>query len=394
MKRALLLLTLAACSSTAQQPPVSPRDPPLNERVLVVYNGYAKDSRKVAEYYAAKRHIPSANLCRILPPLLWTDAGTVVVPWNEFEAVIRAPIRRCLVNVGRDKVLYIVLTFQTPYKLSSAPPGQGISLDQYIADLWDEAGKSGRVANPYYALSQTKANVYQPFVSLVDYRRQPGAKRIYSVWRLDGATRALALGLVDKAILAEKQAPSGQGCFDLRYGYKDMNSVPDRSYDSGEWDIYRAAQLTREFGISVTEDTNPEEFGTPPAPRRCDHAILYAGWYSLDHYNDAFTWDPGAIGLHLDSLSAANPRDGNNWSANAIKKGITVTAGALDEPSLDGMPHPDGIFRNLFEGANVGDAFLRNTLWLKWMIIQLGDPLYCPFPAGHPASPPKAETKP
>jgi hypothetical protein len=31
------------------------------------------------------------------------------------------------------------------------------------------------------------------------------------------------------------------------------------------------------------------------------------------------------------------------------------------------------------EGANVGDAFLRNTLWLKWMIINIGDPLYRPF---------------
>jgi hypothetical protein len=34
------------------------------------------------------------------------------------------------------------------------------------------------------------------------------------------------------------------------------------------------------------------------------------------------------------------------------------------------------------EGANVGDAFLRNTRWLKWMIVNVGDPLYQPFPGG------------
>ena len=62
-----------------------------------------------------------------------------------------------------------------------------------------------------------------------------------------------------------------------------------------------------------------------------------------------------------------------------MKKGITVTAGAITEPHLLGMPHPDGIFRDLLAGSNVGDAFLRNTLWLNWMILQIGDPLYRPL---------------
>jgi hypothetical protein len=54
----------------------------------------------------------------------------------------------------------------------------------------------------------------------------------------------------------------------------------------------------------------------------------------------------------------------------------------LDEPYLEGMVRPSGTFRNLLEGANVGDAFLRNTRWLKWEILYFGDPLYTPFPGG------------
>ncbi len=119
-----------------------------------------------------------------------------------------------------------------------------------------------------------------------------------------------------------------------------------------------------------------------PRPRRCDNAALYTGWYSLNNYNDAFTWSPGAIGFHLDSLSAFTPRGGENWAANALTRGITVTSGAVAEPYLEGLAHADGVFRNLFEGAPVGDAFLRNTAYLKWMIINLGDPLYRPFPNG------------
>ena len=134
--------------------------------------------------------------------------------------------------------------------------------------------------------------------------------------------------------------------------------------------------------MSVTEDEQEAEFGTVPAPLRCENVALYAGWYSYNNYNDAFSWATGAIGFHLDSGSALDPRSGANWSANALQRGITVTSGAVNEPYLEGLPHADGVFRNLFEGANVGDAFLRNTAFLQWMIINIGDPLYRPFSGG------------
>lgn len=60
-------------------------------------------------------------------------------------------------------------------------------------------------------------------------------------------------------------------------------------------------------------------------------------------------------------------------------RGITVTGGAIDEPFAPNLFKFDGIFRNLFEGANVGDAVLRNTPVLKWRLVNIGDPLYRPF---------------
>jgi uncharacterized protein (TIGR03790 family) len=89
----------------------------------------------------------------------------------------------------------------------------------------------------------------------------------------------------------------------------------------------------------------------------------------LGHYNDAFTWNPGAIGFHLDSASATSPRGAGNWSGGALIKGITVTSGAVAEPFLEGLAHPDQVFLYLFQGANLADAFLRSTRWLKWMIL-------------------------
>jgi uncharacterized protein (TIGR03790 family) len=129
------------------------------------------------------------------------------------------------------------------------------------------------------------------------------------------------------------------------------------------------------------------------APLHCDNTALYAGWYSLKHYNDAFTWNVGAIGIHMDSSSAENPRLGESWVANALAKGITVTAGAVNEPYLQGLPSPDVIFSAIYEGANVGDAFLRGERWLKWMIVNVGDPLYRPFPNGRTHADAPAEKK-
>jgi len=353
---------------------------PLNQRVLVVYHANVPESLEVARYYMARRDIPASHQCAITPP------DTKSVGWGDFDSSVRGPIRDCLDAVGRDQILYIVFTYQTPYKLDQVPIDGGFearSLDQYIADIWDESGPddSAELAeHPYFAAAQSQGNFYPPFVSLADYRSQPTALTLYSVWRLDGATADLAKGLVDQAIEAEANGLRGQGCFDRNRGRLD--DLPDWSYATADWDLHRAAEFARQAGLSVTEDDQEAEFGTPPAPLRCDDAALYAGWYAYDHYNDAFTWNPGAIGFHLDSASALDPRAGSNWAANALLRGITVTSGSVSEPYLEGLAHPDGVFRNLFEGANVGDAFFRNTAFVKWMVINLGDPLYRPYRGG------------
>ncbi len=348
---------------------------PLNQRVLVVYDTDFAGSRDVANYYMAKRGIPERNSCKI------RVSSAEYIGRDEFEKHVKQPIRKCLDTLGKDQILYIVFSYQTPFVLQL--DGKSYSLDQFVADIWDEylpfrPASQGEV-QPYLGYAQSEGNVYQPFVSLAAYREKPGAPHIYSVWRIDAATPALAKGLIDKALFAEAHGLSGNACFDLT---TPIAGVADYRYGAGNWDIYQAEQFARAAGFPILEDTHSEEFGTAPAPLRCDGAALYAGWYTLNHYNDAFSWNPGAIGIHLDSASAYSPRKGPNWAANALLKGITITSGAVSEPFLENLPHPDQAFLSLFEGANVGDALLRSTQLLKWMIINIGDPLYRPFPNG------------
>ena len=348
----------------------------LNERVLVVYNASVSDSLAVARYYMEQRQIPESNRCRI------SVESTDYLKQQEYESRVKTPVRRCIEALGKQKILYIVFSYQTPYVVTIGD--RGFALDSNIADIWDEYSNS-RPGNevgdhPYFGEAQSQGNVYAPFVPLAAYRDLPRAANLYSVWRLDAANANLAKGLVDKALYAETHGLSGKGCFDLQYG--SVDGLADYGSAAGDWDIHQSAELARRAGFEVVEDDTRAEFGTPPAPLRCDGAALYAGWYSLNHYNDAFTWNPGAIGLHLDSASAQNPRGGTNWSANAVMKGITITSGATAEPYLEGLAHPDQVFLYLFQGANAGDALLRSTRWLKWMILNIGDPLYRPFPKG------------
>lgn len=352
---------------------------PLNERVLVVYNSWTKDSQKVADYYMAKRRIPKSNRCALkLDDRQAQDYA--IVHWTDFDGMVKSPIKKCLQIAGKYKVLYIVMAYETPFKLYLNPEGYGMAIDSYISDIWDEAGGPARATNPYNVLlhGRTLPPHYLPFAA---YRDKPGAKTVYSVWRLDGHSATEAEALIDKAIQAEHEGLRGQVCIDRRRG-DDWSQIPEAGYGEGEWALQRAADASKAAGFKVLEDSHVEEFGTAPAPLRCDNAALYAGWYQLNNYNDAFTWNVGAIGIHMDSDSAVSPRSGKNWVANAITHGITVTAGAVEEPYLQGLPSPDVIFSALYDGANAGDAFFRGERWLRWMTLNIGDPLYRPFPFG------------
>jgi uncharacterized protein (TIGR03790 family) len=370
-----LLLWLAA---------YAPAQEDLAGRVLVVYNQNSSASAQVAEHYLTRRRIPRRNLCAIAP------AAMDELSWDAFNSTVKTPVRNCLNAIDpARRILYIVLSFDTPFRVNAGVPAQyyhpqgqssatpGRAVDSYLIDLWE--GYAIR-ENPYAVNADTKNNVYQTFESLADFNQRGAGPPVYSVWRLDGPTPDIAQGLVDKAIYAETYGLSGRACFDRNRGLFNVLQETDASYLATDWDMYRAAEFAREMGWDTQEDFVEAEFGASPAPARCDGAAFYTGWYSYNNYNDAFSWTPGAIGFHIDSASAFNPRGGTNWAANALRRGITVTSGAVEEPFVRLFPKTDQVLRYLLQGANVGDAFLRSSLFKDWQFINLGDPLYRPFP--------------
>ena len=145
-----------------------------------------------------------------------------MLSWADFNTYVKTPIRHCINFNALGEIFYIVFTYNTPYKVT-APNLLVYSLDSFIADLWDWVTPPNTFGvpsapQPYYAESQSQGNVYVPFLALENLF----GKIIYSVWRLDAATPALAQGLVDKAMLAESSGLTGQVCIDEQIAVYDI----------------------------------------------------------------------------------------------------------------------------------------------------------------------------
>jgi uncharacterized protein (TIGR03790 family) len=361
----------------------------LASRVLVVYDVTDPISSEVATHYQSSRGVPSANMCQ----LSLNATSAIEYTPAQYATTIKAPVQACLNAVGPANILYIVLAYLRPYRVNDQGPIY-LALDSVLADIWDQYTTRyftiPGVTHRYYYETQSQGNVYAPFQSLAAYRALGRYAMIYSVWRLDGLTKDIAKGLVDKALAAELnggpislvQNAKPDACIDMRLD-PTFPTAPDSGYYSGNWDLWRGSQFLIGSGaFNVVSDFNDAPFGTPPAPLTCGNANTgwYTGWYNYNTYNDAFTWDTGSIGWDLDSAGLIDPRGGTSWSTIALQKGIAVTSGSMSEPYLEGIPRPAGVIHDLMEGANAGDAFLRNTRWIKWRMINVGDPLYQPYP--------------
>ncbi|MCK6503162.1 TIGR03790 family protein [Myxococcota bacterium] len=354
------------------------------DRALVVYNPVVDGSEEVALAYATLHGLPDAQRCAIASEQDTTLAGA------DLPAFLDA-LQACVDAVG-PRIHYVVPVYGVPYKVSDriddiAGGGKAtVSLDALM--VYGAAGQDygEAIYNPLWQQGDSLAGEYDPWLPFGQWRDQEEAP-YYLVARIDGAGVEGALALVERTAqamaLAQAGALDGTVYVDGRYGDTPPATDEFGSYESGEWNMWGTRTLFEDLGAyPVVWDGNEAEFGTKPAPLTCPDALYYAGWYSYYHYNDAFTWAPGAIGGHLDSCSACDIRAEGTWSGSALARGITATFGAVNEPYVAGMPEYDQLFRYLTQGASFGEAAYESTRVGLWMMVFVGDPLYRPHPAG------------
>ena len=368
-------------------------DWPDSRRTVVVYSTSSTGSKDVAQHYAAYRKIPDAALCAV------AASDPTQIPSAEYGKLVDT-VMACVASVGAQ-VQYLVPVWGVPYKVDGQVHDLGdpsklaaVSLDALLAYGAKSKTLTNTLINPIFqgkdprGGSDSKDSTYAPYVpfgALLDKSKSES----YLVARIDGADAAAAMALVDRTRDADALASAGklEGIVYVD-GNKGLPHPADDSfgsYDSGEWNMIGTENVFKALGTyKIVADYDNAEFGTAPAPLTAPDALYYAGWYSFGHYNDVFTWKTGAIGAHLDSCSACDIRGSTDWSAVALRRGITATFGAVNEPYVAGLPEYDQFFLYLTQGASFGEAGYEATAEGAWMVVFVGDPLYRPYRAKAP----------
>ena len=211
------------------------------------------------------------------------------------------------------------------------------SVDSELALLWWDSGMyqiSGRLPNPLY--------YENPVLTGKVAVRLP----LLMVSRLDGPTADLSRQLVDQAVDAEMRGLTGKVYVDAR-GIEPDGTVGYGYYDQALRNL--AALFQDQQSYEVVLDNVERRFSQRgEAP----NVAVYVGWYRLRWYEDAFTFNRGAVGYHIASAEAVSVRDPKEtgWCKNAIERGIAATIGSTDEPFVDAFPLPNEFFALLLTG--------------------------------------------
>ena len=395
-----LPIVLACCGlATALEP---------NE-ILVIANTDHAASTRLARYYCERRGIPDGHVISV--SLGTRLRGTI--SRADYESRLAHPIRRIFST--REDLAHIkclVTTYGVPYRVGGREPLSGHDaqlaqlrrLEREQKDAMARLEEKGQTKSALYrerdialrriememdriAGKETGASVDSELSLVVCgsyelYRWQPNALRLggpqvlrtLMVSRLDGPNYAVAKGLVDKAIAAEKTGLTGTAYVDSRgLSAKDLYTHYDRS-------LRELATLIRlRASMPVREERTSELF----PPGSCPDTALYCGWYSLRKYVDAFDFVEGAVGYHIASYEAAHLRDPNSseWCSAMLMDGITATLGPVSEPYLHAFPEPKAFFATLLDGHCLVETFYLTKPLNSWKMLLIGDPLYRPFPS-------------
>ncbi len=368
------------------------------DEVVVVYNTRMPGSKMVAEHYAKMRRVPEAQIYGLDLPI------TEEMTRAEFRDALQFPLVSRLVvdklwrfgsvtnaatnghparvehRVVESKIRYAVLCYGVPLKIASDPNLREPARENVRPELLrNEAAVDSELS--WLPLVKMDIPLSGPLPNWVYGVTNPAllhpTNGVLLVARLDGPSLNIALGLVDKALQAERDGLWGRGYFDAR-------GLPqsDTNYILGDEWILGAGEICRQLGFETTVDKNPATF---PADFPMSQIAIYCGWYD-GNVSGPFAlpkveFMPGAFAYHLHSSSAATLRSTNQyWAGPLLAKGATCTMGCVYEPYLSCTPNVAAFLARLIAGGfTFGEAAWAAQPVLSWQITVVGDPLYRPF---------------
>jgi len=303
---------------------------PLPGEVLLLARWDSSDSKKVARYYAERRGVPKDNILVVSP-----HKG------NKYRnRQILEEVREHLLDEGlAGKIRVIVPCYGLPLG------DGGRSLDSMLMDLFGRYtwGRVMGTPSPVYG----KELQHDPSLG------------VYLVSRLDGPTPEIAMGLVDKAIEAEKKVSrlSGRAFFNKGdFGHDGVKAAERNNVPV----LFESMLYTKE---NLIPDDIIWYFGTGHAYRKIRKT----------------PWPVGAVAgfLKSDTLAQIHDPRPRYWVQGFLEEGVTATYGAVAEPYVQGYTRGDILLDRFWTGKyNFAESYAMATPTLRWVMCAIGDPLY------------------
>ncbi|MCR6654352.1 MAG: TIGR03790 family protein [Opitutus sp.] len=355
------------------------------DRVIVLANSKDPGSLQIARHYVKQRGVPPANLVSL--PLSTHES----ISWTEFVETLWSPLLERLVadawidaipmsahdDMGRRKyaisghrIAYLVICRGVPLRINHdakfvGPAGSKLNASFRVNNASVDSELALLPQSPY----STTGYVSNPLFRRDQPSRLELAK-IVRVTRLDGPTVESAIGLIDRAIEAERTGLVGRA-------YVDIGGVHP---DGDRW-LEAAVKQIEQLRFDLTVDRAKSTFALGA---RFDAPVLYLGWYAASLNGPfqlpQFRFPTGAIAVHIHSYSASTVRSpGSNWVGPLVARGVTATVGNVFEPYLQLSHRPDLLLKSLARGDTFGQAATYSAPVLSWQTVAIGDPLYRPF---------------
>jgi uncharacterized protein (TIGR03790 family) len=366
----------------------------LAQRVVIVYNQNQPEGKSLAEYYAAKRGVPTNQICAIKTRIDET------ITRREFNETVREPVLRFLTRSGlliqqpvmiedpvlgripsvqtaTSKISYVVLIYGVPLRIDSDPNivekayaerfqkelrRNEAAVDSELATLpTPGAPITGPLPNPFYN---------NPALHF----EAPQNNQMLLVCRLDAGDAATVRRMIDDALTAERYGLYGRCFFDAQ-------GTRDKGYEMGDEWIKNSHELFRRAGFDCDYDDRKEIFGEEYP---MIDAAVYAGWYrdgvAGPFRRNDFRFQTGALAYHIHSTSAASlHKPLGHWAAPLLDKGAAATMGNVFEPYLQLTPNVDKFFKRILDGGIFIEAAYFSQRVISWQTTFVGDPLYRPF---------------
>ena len=342
-----------------------------SETTIFVYREGDGNSLAIANAYIALHGMDNTTFISSNAPTgqmipISCSPAEILADQSAFDAQVLTPILNAIndLTANGHQVWVIVLGFNVPAGFYDG------------SDIVSSVSRISRI-NHY------SKQINNPFYNRQIFKRFDGTDALDAliVGRIDGPDLTTAMSLITQSGKIQQQVfVTGTFYFDP---YSDRHSTGAGQYTE---DLLRfQSTLLPILNLNIYSTTQGNPYIDSIIPSVFGDSFIWS-WFT-NRGSNSFFQSSNAFrffaynGDYDGAFTIRDPTD-RRWVGLYQRNGYASTAGAMSNPTNNGLLRPMPFFNALLRGATVGEAYLYSVPYLDWTMTFIGDPLmYVNFPA-------------